>query len=117
MLFLCLSVRHIYIKVLRGIHVIILCTLSVLVSPVKRAACLGKEVALFSRPFEARPTDPLRREVFRQQAQAGHSSWFSPASVPLEAALELVPALQAPAGPLPVLKRRRRRRISKSLRN
>ena len=96
----------------------ILCTLSVLVIPtVPRAACLGAGVALFSRPFEARPTDPLRREVFRQQARAGCASWFSPASVPAEAPLELAPARQVSAGPLPDPKWRRRRRARKSPEN
>ena len=74
---------------------------------VPRAACLGEEVALFSLPFEARAADPLRREVFRQQALGGHSSWFPPSSVPMEAPLALISARQASAGPLPLPKRRR----------
>ena len=62
-------------------------------------ACLGGKVALFSRPFEARPTDSVRREVFRQQSKAA-TSWFSPDAVPA-AGTPLGPVYQRPAGPLP----------------
>ena len=63
-------------------------------------------MALFSLPFEARPTDPVRREVFCQQALAGSASWFSPSVVPLEVPLALMPARQGSAGSLPPSKRR-----------
>ena len=71
-----------------------------------RVACLGEEVALFSLPFEARPTDPIRREAFRQtQSESG---WFSPSVVPALVPPELAPSRQAPAGPVPKVKRRRK---------
>ena len=77
---------------------------------VSRAAVLGGEVALFSLPFEARPVDSVRREVFRQRVAGGHTtSWFAPASVPLEAPQGFIPSRQASVGPLPLPKRRRRR--------
>ena len=68
---------------------------------------VGREVALFSLPFEARPTDPLRREVFRQQP-AGQSSWFAPVSVPQVTPQALTPSHLQSSGPLPQPKRRRR---------
>ena len=33
-----------------------------------RTRCIGSQVARFAGPFESRPTDPIRREVFRQLA-------------------------------------------------
>ena len=76
---------------------------------VTRTAILGEGAALFSLPFEARPVDSIRREVFRQQA-AGHSAspWFAPSAVPSEAPRDLIPCRQRPAGPVPLVKRRRR---------
>ena len=65
-----------------------------------RAVCLGGEVALFSLLFEARPVDSIRREVFRQRVTGGHTtSWFAPASVPLEAPRDFIPSRQASSGP------------------
>ena len=91
--------RHIY-----------LCLLSFsLFSTVPRVACIGQgEVALFSRLFEARPSDPLRREIFRQQPVG--TSWFSPSTVPSVAPLAIPPGKQDPVGPLPVTCKRRKRR-------
>ena len=77
---------------------------------VPRAACLGESGALFSRPFESRPSDPLRREIFRQQAVGGGSCWFAPSAVPSEAPLVLAPSHQASAGPIPACKRRHHKR-------
>ena len=61
-------------------------------------------MALFSLPFEARPADPVRLEVFRQQAIAGSASWFPPSAVPSGAPLALTPARQSSAGTLPPFK-------------
>ena len=71
-----------------------------------RVACLGGEVALFSRPFEACPTDPVRREVYKHQSGAS-TPWFSPEAVPVSAS-SLRPSHQWPAGPIPRAKRARR---------
>ena len=39
--------------------------------------CIGYSVAHFARPFESRPTDPVRREVYRQlAANSGTASTF-----------------------------------------
>ena len=43
-----------------------------------------KQVARFARPFEARPVDPVIREVFRQLAEtsgtASTSGWVAPSA-------------------------------------
>ena len=43
---------------------------------------IGEPVARFARPFESRPADPVRREVFRQLAShpaaASTSGWVPP---------------------------------------
>ena len=75
-----------------------------------RAACLGQGVALFRLPFEARPVDPIRREVFRQaslQPSSTSSTWFTPEQVHVPST-PLSPVRQRPVGPLPKTKRRRR---------
>ena len=36
--------------------------------PAPRTRCIGDQVARFARPFESRPADSVRREVFRQLA-------------------------------------------------
>ena len=33
-------------------------------APAPRTRCIVDQVARFARPFESRPTDPVRREVF-----------------------------------------------------
>ena len=44
--------------------------------------CIGGQVAHFARPFESRPADPIRREVYRQLAAISGSSssagWVAP---------------------------------------
>ena len=75
---------------------------------VPRAGCLGESVALFSLPFEARPVDPVRREVFRQQVAGHYPPWFAPSSVPSEVPRPLAQCTQPSAGPRPLVKRRRR---------
>ena len=67
-------------------------------APAPRTRCLGDLVARFAKPFESRPTDPVRREIFRQLASsAGTSSssgWVAPTALlsstprPLERATE-----------------------------
>ena len=51
-------------------------------APALRTQCLGGQVARFYRPFEARPTDPVRRELYRQLAEkpctAATSGWVAP---------------------------------------
>ena len=46
-------------------------------APAPRTRCLGSQVARFAHPFESRPADPVRREVFRQlAANYGTTSTF-----------------------------------------
>ena len=78
-----------------------------------RTGVLGKGAVLFLRPFEARSGDPVRRELFRQQAAGHHSSspWFAPTNVLQVAPPALPPCIQGSSGPIPSrLKKRRRRR-------
>ena len=78
-------------------------------STVPKVACLGERVALFKKPFEARPSDPLRKEVFRQQA-AHRSHWFAPSTIPSGVPAGTTPALQTSVGPVPGPRGKRRRR-------
>ena len=52
--------------------------------PAPRTRCIGDSVAHFARPFESRPTDSIRREVFQQLAArpgpATSSSWIAPSA-------------------------------------
>ena len=70
---------------------------------------MGERVALFSKPFESRPSDPLRREIFRQQAASGSLSWFAPSGIPYEVPLALAPSHEVSVGPVPVPKEKRAR--------
>ena len=49
-----------------------------------RTKCLGTQVSRFARPFELRPADPVRREVYRQLAAtigiASTSGWVAPST-------------------------------------
>ena len=51
-------------------------------APAPRTRCIGSQVACFARPFESRPADPVRREVFRQLAATSGtgstSGWLAP---------------------------------------
>ena len=53
-------------------------------APAPRTRCIGSQVARFARPFESRPTDPVRREVYRQLAAnsgtASTSGWVAPST-------------------------------------
>ena len=64
-------------------------------APALRTQCLGGQVARFLRPFEARPADPVRRELYRQLAEkpgiAATSGWLAPS--------EALPSTPAPLGP------------------
>ena len=48
-------------------------------APAPRTRCLGKSVARFAKPFESRPADTVRRELYKQLAtQPGNSGWIAP---------------------------------------
>ena len=64
-------------------------------APATRTRCLGSSVARFAKPFESRPADTVRRELFKQLAtQPGQAEWIAPTSTlsatprPLERATE-----------------------------
>ena len=81
------SYRDFYVLSFRtvGINWIVI-VFPYLLSPTVSAPCtrcIGAQVARFARPFEARPTDPVRREVFRQLADSNStvsasSGWVAP---------------------------------------
>ena len=54
-------------------------------APPPRTKVIGEPVAHFARPFESRPADPIRREVYRQLAAhpavASTSGWVPPAAL------------------------------------
>ena len=82
-------------------------------APALRTQCLGGQVARFSRPFEARPTDPVRRELYRQLAEkpstAVTSGWCAPSRVLVSTPPPLGPDTEECAGrKLPTKKRKRR---------
>ena len=57
-------------------------------APAPRTRYIGDQVARFARPFESRPADPIRREVYRQLAavpgSASYSGWVAPtATLPI----------------------------------
>ena len=65
-------------------------------APAPRTRCLGSSVARFARPFESRPADTVRRELYKQLAtQPGNSGWIAPTAAlpatprPLERATEV----------------------------
>ena len=48
-------------------------------APAPRTRCLGQSVARFKRPFESRPADSVRRELYEQlDLQPGNSGWIAP---------------------------------------
>ena len=64
-------------------------------APAPRTRCLGRSVARFKRPFESRPADSVRRELYQQlSSQPGNSGWIAPTAAisatprPLERAEE-----------------------------
>ena len=74
-----------------------------------RTRCIGSQVARFAGPFESRPTDPIRREVFRQLAvnssSASSSGWVAPTATltvtppPLEKGIVESASSQLPSKP------------------
>ena len=54
-------------------------------APTRRTKVVGDPVARFARPFESRPVDQVRREVYRQLAAhpstASSSGWVTPSSL------------------------------------
>ena len=68
-------------------------------TPAPRTRCIGDQVARFARPFESRPADSVRREVFRQLSSrpgpSVSSGWVAPSAMlpatprPLERATEV----------------------------
>ena len=79
---------------------------------VPRAVRLGSPVVLFTLPFEARPVDTFRQELFRQRAESGQVStpWFAPTSGIVEIPRELPPSFEESAGAVPPPPKRGRRR-------
>ena len=53
-------------------------------APAPRTRCIGDSVARFARPFESRPIDSIRREVFRQLAArpgpSASTGWVAPSA-------------------------------------
>ena len=90
------------------------CLLSPTVSA-PRTRCVGSQVARFAGPFESRPADPIRREIFRQLAVSSNIAsslgWVAPTATlavtppPLERGLE---KSASPKLPLPPKGKRRR---------
>ena len=85
-------------------------------APALRTQCLGGQVARFLKPFEARPTDPVRRELYRQLAEkprtAAATGWVAPSEALASTPPPLGPGTEECASrALP--KKKRRRRTSK----
>ena len=86
-------------------------------APAPRTHCIGEGVARFAGPFESRPTDPVRRELFRQLARpssspssAASSGWLAPVATLPTSPRPLPDAIEAShSGPKPrPIKGRRR---------
>ena len=82
-------------------------------APALRTQCLGGQVARFLRPFEARPADPVRRELYRQLAEepciAATSGWVAPSEALASTPPPLGPGTEECASrALPSKKKRRR---------
>ena len=75
-----------------------------------RTACLGRSVALFRSPPEARPADPIRRAVYSQATSSTKSGWFCPTTIPALPVQSLPASFQASVGPVPVPKCKRQKR-------
>ena len=71
-----------------------------------RVRIVGEDCAYFSLPFEARPADPIRREVTRLYALSGQV-WNAPVTIPARS-LALLPLVEKSEGPLPIPPRRHR---------
>ena len=81
-------------------------------APALRTQCLGGQVARFLKPFEARPTDPVRRELYRQLAEkpstAATSGWFAPSGALASTPPPLGPGTEECASRTLPTKRRKR---------
>ena len=82
-------------------------------APALRTQCLGGQVARFLKPFEARPADPVRRELYRQLAEkpstAATSGWVAPSEALASTPPPLGPGTEECASrALPAKKRKRR---------
>ena len=84
-------------------------------APALRTQCLGGQVARFLKPFEARPTDPVRRELYRQLAEkpctAVNSGWVAPSEALAFTPPPLGPGTEECASR--ALPKKKRRRTSK----
>ena len=54
-------------------------------APAPRSRCIGEQVARFARPFESRPVETVRRELYRRLAAkpggiSSTSGWVAPAA-------------------------------------
>ena len=81
-------------------------------APALRTQCFGGQVARFFKPFEARPADPVRRELYRQLAEkpstAATLGWVAPSEALASTPPPLGPGTEDCASrALPTKKRRR----------
>ena len=83
-------------------------------APAPRSICIGAPVAHFDRPFESRPVDSVRREVFRQLAadssSTSSSGWFAPSGVLLGSPRPLQPCQETSTEEVPRRKAKKRGR-------
>ena len=86
-------------------------------APAPRAICIGTPVAHFDRPFESRPVDSVRQEVFRQLAadpsSSSSSGWFAPSGMLLGSPRPLQPCQETSTEAVP---RRKAKRQGRSVR-
>ena len=74
-----------------------------------RTGVLGQTVALFDRPPEAIPCDPVRKGHFASLTP-GSLGWTAPSEALLQVPLTRPPRVVTPVGPIPVRGKRGRRR-------
>ena len=83
-------------------------------APAPRAICIGAPVAHFDRPFESRPVDSVRQEVFRQLAadlcSSSSSGWFTPSGMLLGSLRPLQPCQETSTEAVPRRKAKRQGR-------
>ena len=73
-----------------------------------RTGVLGPAVALFDRPPESVPCDPIRKGHFAALTP-GSSGWAAPSVALLQVPIARPPRVEIPVGPIPVRGKRRRR--------
>ena len=80
-------------------------------APAPRSICIGTPVAHFDRPFESRPVDSVRQEVFRQLAantgSATSSGWIAPSGMLLKSPRPLQPCQETSTERVPRRKARK----------